>query len=139
MIGSAFFFLLPMWQPNRAQWSIIWTVAVLVILVWPPDSGKSLAVKGVNWFVDPTGALPNLPQPLPMALDDDGDAVTAHDMLEADYYRMRNRSAVARWRMDLKEAEDPFNAGTERQVLIGLAVLSVLAVWRLQAPPRQKI
>ena len=38
-----------MWQPNRAQWSIIWTVAVLVILGWPPDSGKSLAVKGVNW------------------------------------------------------------------------------------------
>ncbi len=122
-----------MWQPNRAQWSIIWTVAVLLILVWPPDTGTSLAVKAVKWAADPTGALPNLPQPLPMALDDDGDAVTAHDMLEADYYRVRSRSTVTRWRMDLKEAEDPFNRQTERQLLVGLAVLSVLAVWRLDS------
>jgi hypothetical protein len=128
-----------MWQPNRAQWSIIWTVAVLLVLAWPPDTGKSLAVKCVNWAADPSGALPNLPQPLPMALDDDGDAVSAHDMLEADYYRMRNRSAVTRWRMDLKEAEDPFNRQTERQLLMGLGVLAVLAVWRLQdssSPPK---
>jgi hypothetical protein len=128
-----------MWQPNRAQWSIIWTVAVLLILVWPPETGTSLAVKAVNWAVDPAGALPTLPEPLPMALDDDGDAVTMHDLREADYYRVRNRSALTRWRMDLKEASDPFSRGTERQVLVGLAVLGALAVWRLQtaaSPPQ---
>lgn len=122
-----------MWQPNRAQWSIIWTVAVLVILVWPPDTGKSLAAKGVNWAVDPGGALPSLPQPLPMALDDDGDAVAAHDMLEADYYLVRKSSALTRWRMDLKEAGDPFDRQTVRQLLVGLAVAGALLTWRLQS------
>ncbi len=129
-----------MWQPNRAQWSIIWTVAVLVILAWPPDNGRSLAAKGVNWAVDPLGTLPNLPQPLPMALDDDGDAVTAHDMLEADYYRMRNGSALTRWRMELKEAGDPFDRQTERQLLVGVGVLAALVIWRLESPgSRRKI
>src|SRR5476649_794464 len=101
-----------LWQPNRAQWSIIWTVALLVTLAWPPDKGRSLAAKAVNWAVDPAGSLPPLPPPLPMALDDDGDAVTAHDALENEYYRRRDSSTAARWRMTLKEAGDPFDAVT---------------------------
>jgi hypothetical protein len=66
-----------------------------------------------------------------MALDDDGDAVTAHDMLEADYYRVRSRSALTRWRMDLREAGDPFDRQTVRQLLVGLAVAGALLTWRL--------
>ena len=120
-----------MWQPNRAQWSIVWTVAVLWILAWPPDKGRSLGVKFVNWAVDPTESLPTLPKPLPMSLDDDGDAVTAHDALETEYYRIRDRSPTNRRRMEMKEARDPFDPATERQLLVGVTVLSALCVWRL--------
>jgi hypothetical protein len=120
-----------MWQPNRAQWSIIWTVAALLVLAWPPDAGRSLAVKIVNWVVDPTGALPALPPPLPMGLDDNGDAVAAHDTQESEYYRVRDRSRTLRWRMDLKTAGEPLDPSTERQLLVGVAVLSALGVWRL--------
>jgi hypothetical protein len=75
MIGSFFFVsAAPMWQPNRAQWSILWTVAVLLVLVWPPDRGRSLVVKTVNWAADPTGSLPTLPAPLPMAMADDRES-----------------------------------------------------------------
>ena len=80
-----------MWQPNRAQWSIIWAVAVLVLLAWPPEQGRSLVVKALNWAVDPAGTLPALPPPLPMRLDDNGDAVAAHDAVEAEYYRLRGQ------------------------------------------------
>ena len=120
-----------MWQPNRAQWSILWTVAVLLVLVWPPDRGRSLVVKAVNWAVDPAGSLPTLPAPLPRALDDDGDAVPAHDALETEYYRVRDSSPTTRWRMTMKAANDPFDPSTERQLLVGVAVLSALGVWRL--------
>jgi hypothetical protein len=35
--------------------------------------------------------------------------------------------------MDLKEAADPLERSTERQILIGLAVAGALLVWRLEA------
>ena len=122
-----------MWQPNRAQWLLIWPVAILLVLAWPPDQGRSLLVKAINWAVDPRDTLPPLPAQLPMGLDDDGDAVTAHDALEAEYYRQRDRSTVMRWRMMLKSAGEPFDPVTERQLLIGVGVLGVLGVWRLDA------
>ena len=120
-----------MWQPNRAQWSILWTVAVLLVVAWPPDAGRSLGVKAAHWAVDPTGSLPTLPAPLPMALDDDGDAVPVHDAQEAEYYRRRDSSPAMRWRMTIKEASDPLERSTQRQLLVGIAVLSALGVWRL--------
>jgi hypothetical protein len=120
-----------MWQPNRAQWWIIWTVAVILVLAWPPDRGRSLGVKAVNIAADPADSLPALPPTLPMSLDDDGDAVTAHDALEREYYRARDSSTVMRWRMTLKTAGDPLDPVTQRQLLVGMGVLSVLAVWRL--------
>ena len=123
-----------MWQPNRAQWSIIWTVAILVILAWPPDDGRSLLVKLVNRVADPMGSLPALPAPLPMALDDDADAVAAHDAEESAYYRQYNSSRITRWRLTLKSVRDPLDPSTERQLLVGMAVLSALGVWRLNAP-----
>ena len=120
-----------MWQPNRAQWSIILTVAILLVVAWPPDQGRSLGVKAANWAADPTGSLPTLPAPLPRALDDDGDAVPAHDALETEYYRRRDSSSITRWRMMVKEASDPLERSTQRQLLVGIAVLSALGVWRL--------
>jgi hypothetical protein len=120
-----------MWQPNRAQWSIIWTVAVLLVLGWPPETGRSLLVKAVNWCADPGGSLPALPRPLPMGLDDNGDAVAAHDLEEAEYYRVHDRSRLTRWQMTLKDMGEPLDPSTERQLLAGVAVLSALGVWRL--------
>ena len=120
-----------MWQPNRAQWSILWTVAVFLVFAWPPDRGRSLGMKAVNWAADPAGSLPTLPAPLPRALDDDGDAVPAHDALETEYYRRRDSSSTTRWRMMVKEASDPIERSTQRQLLVGIAVLSALGVWRL--------
>jgi hypothetical protein len=125
-----------MWQPHRAQWSIIWIVAALAILAWPPDAGRSLGAKALNRMVDPSDALPALPPPLPMSLGDNGDAVAAHDALEAEYYRRRDSSSLTRWRMQLKEAGDPFEPQTQRQLLAAMVVLSALGVWRLNAAGR---
>ncbi|HZR24713.1 MAG TPA: hypothetical protein VFA59_14055 [Vicinamibacterales bacterium] len=123
-----------MWHPTRAQWTIIVSVTLLLVLAWPPDRGRSLLLKITNWIVDPAGALPVLPPPLPMGADDDGDLVAAHDAQESDYYRVRDRSTWTRWRMEMKAASDPFDATTERQLLVGAAALSALAIWRLSRP-----
>ena len=76
-----------MWQPNRSQWMVICVAAVVLVAGWPPDKGRSLGVKAINWMVDPAGSLPSLPPPLPMALDDNGDAVAEHDAQGREYYR----------------------------------------------------
>lgn len=120
-----------MWQPNTAQWRIIWIVAIVLILAWPSDRGRSLGAKAINWLADPTDSLPTLPPPLPMGLDDNGDAVAEHDAQENEYYRQYSSSRTTRLRMNLKAANDPFDASTERQILTGVAILSALLVWRL--------
>jgi hypothetical protein len=122
-----------MWQPSTRQWTIISVLAVLLVLAWPPDEGRSLGVKLVNWAADPMNRLPTLPPTLPFGMDDNGDAVAEHDMIENAYYQARQRSPLTRWRMDLKEAADPLERSTERQILIGLAVAGALLVWRLEA------
>jgi hypothetical protein len=118
-------------QPNRAQWTLIWTVAVLLIFAWPPDEGRSLGVKAMNWLADPTDSLPTPPEQLPMGLDDDGDAVAAHDALEAEYNWQYASSRVTRLRMTMKAAGNPFDPSTERQILAGIGILGALGVWRL--------
>lgn len=110
-------------------------VALVLILAWPPDRGTSLGVKALNGIADPAGSLPSLPPPLSLELGDDGDAVAAHDALEADYYRARNGTQLTRWRMAMKSARDPIDPTTERQILIGIAALAVLAIWRLSGRP----
>ena len=120
-----------MWNPNIAQWRVIWIVAVVLILCWPADSGRSLAVKAANWLADPNNSLPSLPSQLPIGLDDNGDAVAAHDAEEAEYYRAYTSSRATRLRMTLKTASDPLSPSTERQILAGVGILSALAVWRL--------
>jgi hypothetical protein len=119
-----------MWQPTRAQWPIIWITAAFLVLAWPPERGRSLLIKLASWTVDPTDALPTLPAVLPLGLDDDGDAVAAHDEQEREYYRVRERSQLARLRMAVKEGRDPFDPTSERQLLVGVGVLAALGIWR---------
>ena len=120
-----------MFQPSSRQWVLIWTVAFVVVLGWPPDRGHSLGVTLVRWAVDPGGRLPTLPAALPMSMDDDGDAVTAHDQQVQAYEQARARSAMNRWRMDLANLDDPFAPATQRQLLVALAVAGGLLVWQL--------
>ena len=88
-------------------------------------------MKVVRWIVDPSNALPALPPPLPPGVGDDGDAVAAHDALEADYYQLYNSSPSTRRRMEIKAASDPFDPTTERQSLVAIAVVAALLTWRL--------
>ena len=125
-----------MWQPSRAQWAIIWPITLVVVLAWPPDRGRSLGMKAVNSAVDPSGALPVVPPALPMGLDDDGDAVTEHDTQLTAYYQAREQSAMTRVRMDLKNATDPLDTSTQRQLLVGLVVIAALVVWRMDGSRR---
>jgi hypothetical protein len=90
-------------------------------------------MKIAGWVVDPGGQLPAMPPPLPMGLDDDGNAVAEHDMLENAYLQARERSSMLRFRMDVKDGADPFDPSTQRQLLVGLAVLGALVVWRLDS------
>ena len=123
------------WQPNKAQWRVIWIVAVVLVLGWPADDGRSLATKAANWLADPANSLPGLPAQLPIGLDDNGDAVAAHDAEEAEYYRAYTSSRMTQLRMKLKTASDPFDPSTERQILAGIGILSALGVWRLNRNP----
>jgi hypothetical protein len=110
---------------------VIWPVAIVLVLLWPPTGGASLGVKTLRWIVDPADSLPRLPEELPMALGDNGDAVAAHDEQAAEYYRLTEGSAWVRTRVRLKEMTDPAAPPTMRQILGATAMLSALAVWRL--------
>jgi hypothetical protein len=125
--------MVPMWQPGNAQWRIIWPVALLLVAVWPPDQDRSLAMKAVNYLVDPTDSLPILPGPLAMGVDDDTDAVAEHDAVTMEYDRLYDTSWWSRTRLELKVARDPFNPSTERQLLVAFGVIAALLVWRLDA------
>ena len=113
-------------------------IAIVVVLGWPPGDpvkgqapAHSLGVTLVHWLADPRSSLPALPPPLPMAMDDDGEAVTAYDQQVQAYHQARERSAMNRWRMDLVTACDPFAPATQRQLLVGLAVAGALIAWQM--------
>ena len=118
-----------MWQPSTAQWRLIWAVALLSILAWPVQNG-SLAVKAVHWAVDPFQTLPRTPRPLAMGFGDNMEAVQLHDAEEAAYYNLYNGSRLTRWRLRLRDLEEPIDPSTERQILVGLAILLALLIWR---------
>lgn len=106
---------------------------MVAVLGWPPQQGHSLGVTLARWAADPRGSLPTLPAPLPMSMDDDGDAVTAYDTQVRAYEDARQRSATTRWRLALAGASDPFEPATQRQLLVGLVVAAALVVWRMDA------
>ena len=122
-----------MWQPDNAQWWTLVIVALFLVVAWPADADKSLALKLVNWAVDPKDELPILPGPFALGQGDDVTAVDSHDLQTRMYDELYHKGGWTRMRLELKVATDPFNAATERQVLTGIGVLTAFLVWRFGA------
>ena len=119
------------WQPTNSQWWTLLIVALLIVAAWPPADDRSLAMKFVNWAVDPYDRLPTLPGPLEPAEGDDFQAVNAHDLQTRMYDELYGRGGWTRLRLELKVVSDPFNAATERQILTGIGVVAAFLSWRL--------
>lgn len=126
-----------MWQPSASQWRLIWILTVVIVLFWPGEQDRSLAIKTFNWAADPRNALPQLPGELGFESGDDPFAVADHDAQEAEYYRVYDSSRMARLRLRLRDMSDPFEPSTQQQILCGIAVLGGLAVWRLGVRPER--
>ena len=112
------------------RWWILLAVVLFVIGAWPPDNGKSLAAKFVNWAVDPRGELPVLPPQLGYGVGDDPHAVEERDAQVRRYDELYNQGGWTRTRLALKVADDPLTPATERQLLLALAAVVVFSVWR---------
>ncbi|MBI4887289.1 MAG: hypothetical protein HY824_09360 [Acidobacteria bacterium] len=119
-----------MWEPTNRQWWVLLVAALLLVALWPPAEGRSLALTFVNWSVDPAGRLPTLPDPLAFGESDDVVAVEAHDLQARMYDELYARGGWTRLRLELKVARDPFNRATERQLLVVFGVLTAFLVWR---------
>jgi hypothetical protein len=119
-----------MWRPGNAQWWVLAIVALVIVFVWPPGEDKSLAAKFVNWAVDAGDTLPVLPARLALGLGDDPDAVAAHDMQTQQYDALYLKGGWTRTRLRLKVARDPIDPSTERQLLVGIAVMTAFLAWR---------
>jgi hypothetical protein len=110
-------------QLTRGRWWLLFVTALLIVIVWPPDKDRSLAMTVVNWAVDPADSLPVLLPQLGFGVGDDVQAVEAHDAQVRHYDELFNRDAWTRTRLELKVADDPFNATTERQLLLVAGVV----------------
>jgi hypothetical protein len=121
-------------QPGtgEARWWLLFFAALLVVCAWPPHDDKSLAMKFVNWAVDPTGALPVLPDALAIGQGDDPAAVEAHDRQTQQYDALYLKGGWTRRRLELKVAGDPFNPATERQILMLIGLATAIGFWRLR-------
>ncbi len=118
------------WQPANSQWWTLLITALLIVAAWPPADDRSLVLKFVNWAVDPAGRLPTLPAPFGPGEGDDLQAVNAHDLQTRMYDELYEKGGLTRRRLLLKVATDPFNAATERQLLVAFGVLAGFLVWR---------
>lgn len=114
---------------RTGSWVLLAT-ALLIVAVWPPDKDRSLLVKAVNWSVDPGNTLPVLPPQLGFGLSDDVQAVEMRDSMVRRYDEYFNRDAVTRLRLQAKVAEDPFNAASERQLLLAFGIVVAFLVLR---------
>ena len=123
------------WRPNPLQWRLIWILAVVIVLSWPLQGSRSLAIKALNWAADPTNALPRLPREFSLEDGEDPVAVTAHDNQEAEYNRVYASSRIARLRIRLRDMSDPFDPSTQQQLLAAIGLLGGLLIWRLGARP----
>ena len=108
-------------------------MALLLVAAWPPTDERSLAAKFVNWAVDPGDTLPVLPGPFAPGRGDDLETVNAHDLQTRLYDELYDKGGWTRLRLELKVARDPFDPGTERQLLTVMGVATAFLVWRFGA------
>jgi hypothetical protein len=114
---------------------LIWILAVVIVLLWPGQSSRSLAIKALNWAADPMSTLPRLPGEFSFEEGEDPVAVSAHDEQEAEYNRVYASSRLARLRIRLRDMPDPFDPSTQQQALGAIGILGGLLVWRLGGRP----
>src|SRR5712691_2296085 len=119
-----------MWQPSKAQWWVLVITDLDIVCAWPPRDDKSLAVKLVNWAVDPADELPVLPPVPPLGQGDNPEAVNAYDLQVQQYDALYLKGGWTRKRLELKVATDPLNPATERQVLTGIGVATAFLAGR---------
>jgi len=62
---------------------------------------------------------------------DDPDAVATHDAQVQAYDTRYAQGGWMRRRLEWKVASDPFNAATERQVILALGILTAFGFWRV--------
>jgi hypothetical protein len=115
---------------TKFTFSVVVVVALTIVSVWPPEDDRSLAVKFVNWIVDPLDALPELPPQLALGRGDDPEAVEARDLQTQQYDALYLKGGWTRRRLELKVARDPINPATERQLLLVIGVVTALFAWR---------
>jgi len=118
-------------QPMRHASNLLVAFLVLLVCLWPPASERSLAVRLVNWAVDPRDELPVLPAPFALGAGDDPDAVAEHDAQVQAYDARYAQGGWMRRRLALKVARDPFDAAAERQVLLALGIVVAFVLWRI--------
>jgi len=111
--------------------TLLVALAVLLVFAWPPANDRSLAVKLLNWAVDPADQLPVLPPPFALGAGDDPDAVAAHDAQVQAYDARYAEGGWMRRRLEWKVAGDPWNPATERQVILALGILTAFGFWRV--------
>ena len=119
---------------DRASIALV-AFAVALVCVWPPANDRSLALKLLNWAVDPRGALPILPPPFALGAGDDPDAVAAHDAQVQAYDTRYLQGGWMRRRLEWKVTRDPFDAATERQVILALGIVTAFLLWRVNHRP----
>jgi len=119
--------------PTPWQWRALLAAALAIVVLWPPEGGRSLAVTFVNWAVDPVDALPVLPPQLPLGRGDDLDAVEERDALVREYDAAYAQGGWTRRRMELKVAGEPIRPSLMRQLLVAAAVVLAAISWRVAA------
>lgn len=115
---------------RTAAWWTLLIITLAIVAAWPPETGRSLAVKVLNWAVDPDDRLPVLPPQLGYGVGDDPAIVEARDAEVRRYDTAYASGGWTRQRLLLKVVRDPFNPQTERQVLIVVGVIAWFVVWR---------
>ncbi len=115
--------------PKRTALALL-ALALFIVAAWPPDNDRSLAMKAINWVVDPAGRLPVLPPQLGFGVGDDPSAVEAHDAQVRRYDALFAEGGWTRWRLQLKVARDPIAAGTARQLLLAAGAVGAYLLWR---------
>ena len=124
-----------MWQPGRTGWWVLLAVALIIVGAWPPERDSSLAMKLVNWAVDPFDRLPVLPPQLGFGVSDDYLAVEAHDAQVRRYDAMYNSGGWTRTRLQLKVATESVQPVNRAAAAPGVRGCGGVCGVEIQRPP----